>query len=265
MKELTDAEIKSVQIEILQAVHAYCQNHCINYSLAYGTLIGAIRHKGFIPWDDDIDIMMLRDDYDKLVEGFNKENGRYRICTYKNTKGYPFPFAKVEDTKTIKSEVGFSSIGMAIDVFPVDNAPDNEDERKRFAKKSKRLWLLNQFKSRSWILNGSRSLINSIVVILIKLPLSLVSYSILNSICEKHSQSYNTKDSNWCMFALDCPLWAKSDFKDYIDVDFEGYQFKSIKAYDSNLRTIYGNYMELPPIEQQVTHHEFIAYWKDQL
>ena len=97
MRELTLQEHKDVQLEILQKVHDFCEANNIRYSLVYGTLIGAIRHQGYIPWDDDIDIYMLREDYDKLIASFNKDinNKLFRMRSLETHANYLLPFSKV--------------------------------------------------------------------------------------------------------------------------------------------------------------------------
>ncbi len=99
MKELLSDELKRIQLDILRNVHKFCLEHNINYSLAYGTLLGAVRHKGFIPWDDDIDIMMLRNDYDRFIKEY-PESDEYGLCCFEKDTNYPYSFAKVQDKKT---------------------------------------------------------------------------------------------------------------------------------------------------------------------
>ena len=100
MREIKFEELKNLQLDILLSVHDFCMKNGIEYSLAAGTLIGAIRHKGYIPWDDDIDISMPRPDYDKFICTFNQPNNYYQVIAMSNDREYGFPFAKVHDTRT---------------------------------------------------------------------------------------------------------------------------------------------------------------------
>ena len=130
MKQMTTDEIKKVQLDILIYVDKICKDNNIKYSLAYGTLIGAIRHKGFIPWDDDIDIVLKRSEYERLLEVLYKDdNSKYMIFSMKD-EGYFYPYAKVGDLDTIIREKNWPDIqnlGVNIDVFPVDYVPEGKE------------------------------------------------------------------------------------------------------------------------------------------
>ena len=100
MHELTLEELKKTELDIAIYIDTFCRKNNIEYSLIGGSLLGAVRHKGFIPWDDDIDLNMTRDNYEHFIELFSKENGRYRLVTYKTNPQYKYLFAKVVDTQT---------------------------------------------------------------------------------------------------------------------------------------------------------------------
>jgi len=126
MQKLSHREIQLYLLDILKAVDSFCRNTGIRYSMAYGTLLGAVRHKGFIPWDDDIDLLMPRPDYERFVSTFGKAPGsRYRcLCHEEGVKGDRFVhfFSKVEDVKT-KSLQGRGyeyDFGLNIDIFPIN-------------------------------------------------------------------------------------------------------------------------------------------------
>ena len=128
MRELTLDEIKKLQLDILDVVAEFCDKNGINYWLNCGTLIGAIRHKGYIPWDDDIDLGMLRPDYDKFMRLFNLEQQRYKAYSVENNKKFCYPFMKVVDTKTLLYEVyeGSNETFVNVDIFVYDNVVDDE-------------------------------------------------------------------------------------------------------------------------------------------
>ena len=144
MKQLTLQEIQAQSLEILQTVHDFCLAHDIRYSLAYGTLIGAIRHKGFIPWDDDIDIIMPRPDYDRFCRTFRAPG---LGLLWEEDKNYYLSFCRVFDTEKTwcrsllpvgKDYKG----GVWIDVFPADGVSDNFDEFSANIRQYKRTWML---------------------------------------------------------------------------------------------------------------------------
>jgi len=108
MIELDIEALKKVELDILSFIHDFCEKNDIKYSLCGGTLLGAVRHKGFIPWDDDIDIFMLRDQYEKFISLMeNNDDDTFKLITYKNSKNYNLLFAKVVDKRTILIEDPF--------------------------------------------------------------------------------------------------------------------------------------------------------------
>lgn len=140
MKQITQEELKNIQVNILDRVKAFCDANEIEYFLFAGTLLGAVRHKGYIPWDDDIDICMRRKDYDRFFEVFNTDRkDGLRAIDYKNEKGYYLASGKVIDDRTIMQETtNFDKkIGVYIDVFPLDDLPENVKELRRLDRKIK--------------------------------------------------------------------------------------------------------------------------------
>lgn len=141
--ELTLEEHKQVQLDILKFVDAFCEKEGLRYYLSDGTLLGAIRHHGYIPWDDDIDIQMPRPDLFKLIETFNKKcgNGRYRLIDPQEAIAQHY-MVKIIDTETVKIEPylnyrhGF--LGVDIDVFAMDGCPEDEAEFRRWGKEIRR-------------------------------------------------------------------------------------------------------------------------------
>ena len=122
MNKLDTDTVKEIQMDILSSVDTFCKENNIRYFISGGTLIGAVRHKGYIPWDDDIDIMMLRKDYNKFVHDFGTK-GKYCVLAPELNMHFPFPFAKVEDTSTVLIENMATpwEMGINIDVFPWEN------------------------------------------------------------------------------------------------------------------------------------------------
>ena len=129
MRKITLDESKRIQLDILQSIHDFCIANNLKYSICGGTLIGAVRHKGFIPWDDDIDIFMLREDYNKFIHDYKDLSGIYILHSLENDESYSYPYAKVEDVRTyIEEDVTAGNIGIAVDVFPVDNCMNDREE-----------------------------------------------------------------------------------------------------------------------------------------
>ena len=133
MKKITVEELKKFQLEILGVVADFCEKNNIKYWIDSGTLLGAIRHKGYIPWDDDIDVGMLREDYNKFSKIFNEKNNRYKFVCIENTPDLFVPHGKVCDTTTElyePDETGHKT-SINIDIFVYDNAPDDDKQVKK--------------------------------------------------------------------------------------------------------------------------------------
>src|SRR5690625_114441 len=151
MKALDLEEIKQIQLSILRRVAFFCKQHDIAYFLCGGTLLGAVRHKGFIPWDDDIDIMMPRPSYEKFLKEFKYEH--LSLYHYKKTKNYGYPFIKIGEDRTVLRETFIKKnidMGVFIDVFPIDGFPKKEKDIQNHVKRLRNykafiLWKIFRF------------------------------------------------------------------------------------------------------------------------
>ena len=264
MKEMTLAEIRQVQLSILDKVHAFCEENGITYYLAAGTLLGAIRHGGYIPWDDDIDLYVLRRDYDRLETIFNS-NPPDNLCllSLDTEKKYTYPFIKIEDVTTVLTENNNSfQCGVNIDVFPIDGVPDEEQELKTFYKKLGFYELLDGLKSSRVV--KKRGILKNTILIIGKVFTPFVSLRTLSKrrhqfIRDTQYTSKNVGELSTFAFKIRFP---RALFMETTDVLFEGKYYKAPKDWDLFLKLKFGDYMQLPPIEQRITHHSFKAYWK---
>ena len=149
MQQITDIkELRSLQMGILDDVDRFCNTHHLRYSLSSGTLIGAVRHGGYIPWDDDIDIYMPREDYERFLASYADQEGRYRVLDPNKESHYYYTFAKVVDQRTrmVEKETKGYEIGVYIDVFPVDYVTDDMKRRQRVFKWKKLLYKIRRCK-----------------------------------------------------------------------------------------------------------------------
>ena len=130
MKKINDKEYKKILTELLEFFNKICEENNINYTLTGGSLLGAIRHKGIIPWDDDIDVAVLPSEYDKLIKAFEKNtNDKYCILTHDNNPSYYFPFIKLIDKRTVvkdKNEKNIDDYGIFLDIFKLYNTSNNK-------------------------------------------------------------------------------------------------------------------------------------------
>lgn len=261
MREINDTDLKHICLEILVQFDKLCKNFDLKYSLAYGTLLGAIRHNGFIPWDNDIDVIMPREDYEKLIS--LELDGDYKIVSYKNTKDYYYPFAKMINTKTYLRE-DFrieKNLGVYIDIFPIDNF-NFEKFNKIYKKNLRYLKFTTRYGFRfyenilkRWIKDLIRQNKNYLKSILYKFDKNVFSIT-------------DSKGNGTGCFC--CPMYGKKNFFSFdifaeglMDIKFENYIFKIINSYDKFLIKIYGDYMQLPPEDKRVAHHCFTAEWRE--
>ena len=272
MKEITESrELREIQLEILKYVDRFCKQHKIEYFLCAGTLIGAIRHKGYIPWDDDIDICMKREQYEAFFKAFNSfDNGEYKAVELCIDPNYYCTFGKVYNDKTSLREETESDfeIGVNIDIFPLDSLPQYSLMTKVDLLRIRVLQRIRSLKTIKPNMRRSRA-----KNLLLKVgSFILKPFSVKNLMMKeiKIATKYNSK-SDSPRYLLDCDMlrygltkiYKYSDFDKSAEAEFEGCNFPVPTGYDNALRCIYGDYMTLPPEEKRIAHHSFKAYWKD--
>lgn len=267
LEELSLDEQKSVLLSILVELDDFCNKYDINYSLGGGTLIGAVRHKGFIPWDDDIDILMLREDYERFLELYPKDNNEFKLLEMNSSTQYNYPYAKMVriDTVLIEDINDATPIGVYVDIFPIDNCADKYSDAVKFVKSFSFVRWLNI--SKSIKLNQKRSVWKNIALILGKVISLPISQRKIAKIISRKGQKYRKQSLKYVGELMIDPyrekeIWERAWFDKYILIEFEGKRFKSIESYDQLLKKTYGDYMQLPPANQRVTHHNHKCYWK---
>ena len=274
MQELTLQEIQSVSLDMMKDIHAFCVKNNIRYTLAYGSLIGAIRHKGFIPWDDDIDIWMPRPDYERFCKSYHSEVG-YKLLSPYRDDNY-FYFAKIYDDQRTQVEMQWlhrdGDIGVWIDVFPIDGIADDRNQfLEDYSKIHRVLWKINSIRSEYTTYRKSRGL--SSVRPTLRLFLKHLLYGGLQGLrkrftdlCSKYQFGSTIKCSSLCCveaFVRNNPeSFNTSDFQEYELADFETEKFYIAKGYDSILRSIFGDYMVMPPEDKRKTHQNKNHFYK---
>mgnify|MGYP004474525941 CR=1 FL=1 len=263
MKKIELDEQKKILVEILDYIHKICIKNNINYSLIGGSLIGAIRHQGIIPWDDDIDIILVHDEYMKLIEVLKNQQSQYKLL-YVDSKNYLYPFAKLIDTRTVLKEKKFTDIddyGVYVDIFEYNNFPNNNILGVIHYKK---MMFYKILMGRCSLIKNDGNLLKKAVGIFAK---QLGIKKIINKY-NKVNWQYNKKNcdrylSNWPAYGLKKEVQNKEWFNKYKIVKFENIEAMITEDYDNVLKTTFGDYMQLPPEEQRVTHHDTDVYWKE--
>lgn len=273
-RELTLKELQKEGLKILKEVHAFCEKNDIMYSVAYGTLIGTIRHQGFIPWDDDIDIIMYRADYDRFCDTFVSE--RYKLAARPSDDNCLLAFARVYDDKTTFSDAVApwycKEAGVFIDVFPIDFVTDNEEDFRQQHAIMLQYWkksvtaraALGRFrKDKPWIFN---------LKLMAKKLLYWGSTPAKKMIDMQIRMAFDSNQakptSHWSQLScldgyeyLNC-----SDFTNTSLFPFEDMEVRVMNGYHNVLTECFGDYMQLPPVEKRKGHCEGMTmfYWKRQ-
>ncbi len=275
MKELSLRDIQMGSLEILKKISEICVEQDLTYYLAYGTLIGAIRHKGFIPWDDDIDLWMPRDDYNRLIQYFmvNERNlFPFKLFSIYNNSDYPYEISRISDVRyklVVDNEKPYG-IGLFVDIYPLDGVGNSPKEftklKKRATKYSSLCFLSSRLKYEKGNTKGRFKQA-------IKLPAFVFSKLMgkehwINCL-ERMAQDCNYEDSSyigslvWGHDGIKA-IFPKSWFEDVSVVMFEGQAFNAPKYYHKVLKRLYGDYMSIPPKNKQVAHHNYIAYRREE-
>lgn len=268
MKELTISEIQQGSFILLDKLTTVLEKHGWHYYLAYGTLIGAVRHKGFIPWDDDIDIWMLRSDYESFLKYYldNAEEFRnYRLFHYSTNKRYPYPIMRFSDKKhTVKyKNVKDYGLGLFVDIYPLDEIiPTDMTYRKRINKERYAV---------ARAVGTSDSLVKSIARYLYRIPSLLLfschSRSELINDLDRNAQLFNGEgtgylaNTNWDYYEPNYYYFPQSFFiGDETKLLFNGKKFAVPCEYEKVLNVLYGDYMKLPPLDKQHPTHNYSVF-----
>ena len=262
MKKMTLDEIKQEELEILCWFDSYCREHNLRYSLAYGTLLGAVRHKGFIPWDDDVDVMMPREDYDRFIkECPQNETVPVFLLHPKTHARYPYPFIKLVSKRTflierrLKEPYRVPEMGIWIDIMPVDFVSSEADYLSVLSDCKLLGNMIWKRVPKHFIKRVTRPLWEPVVNMLRPSVRELLT-KIDNE--AKHGPSNNMGVSIWgegLKEIFPSSIWDKMEA-----YSFEGHFFKAVKA-DGYLTAMYGDYMQPPPEDERLTH-TFDAWWR---
>ena len=252
-------ELQKTMLEMLKLVDEICRENDIKYSLCSGTLLGAVRHKGFIPWDDDLDIRMTRNNYDKFIDVWNEKNPEgYSLQNKENTPNFPQSFTKIRKNDTtfiqFEWEKGAYNTGIFIDIFPLDRIPAGKLSKKLFYFRCYKYLIYTREKLHS----EEGMLIKTIVAVLMTLS------------SHNHRMKYRAKfvdklrsidaDNSLKCIGIEMPSMLKTEFlpdiaDEYVELEFEDGKFMCFKKWHEFLTAMFGDYMTLPPEEERHWQH----------
>lgn len=274
MQLISMQEVQQGSLVILKKIDEICKQLKLKYCLAYGTLIGAIRHKGFIPWDDDVDIMMPRKDYDILIQYFinhKEELKPFEVINPQVNNRCPYTISRISDSRyklDVDNEDDYG-IGLFVDVYPLDGVGNTVDEYKKLKNESSRYASMCFISTRQKV---KRENTKSSLKMLIKYPAFIVAKILGKNFFMNHLYKMAANCDYDNSKYIGCIIWASDDglrgifpkewFDEMIDVEFEGDTFKAPKEYDKVLSHGYGDYMKLPPEKDRIAHHYYDAYRK---
>ncbi len=258
--------VQLTQLEIAKEIRRVCEENDIRYFLACGTFLGAVRHQGFIPWDDDMDIGMVRSDYEKFCRIAPKKlKSEYCLQTWYTDPNYSLPFGKVVKRNTVylesKKTRRLQENGFYVDIFPYDFVPEDVGQRSAYAGELLNIYRVKLMKShyQPWMEEDR---------IVWKKRIGYLYYQLqsLFTSQEELAKNYDTLavsvlDSSLMVeqSALPKPYYFPSEiFTEFADYTFEGETFRGLKDYDTYLKVLYNDYMQLPPEDQRENRHQIV-------
>lgn len=273
MRKITQKEMRQIQLEMLAYIDKIAREHQIEYSLGGGSLLGAMRHKGFIPWDDDIDLMLERSNYERLMQVLaDSKNEDFKLLHH-STEQNLWPFAKLYHTKSFyvsKTDRIHPWTGLFIDIFPIDKLPNSQEERNAFFRKVRSAAENLKCSTFPNFASGSNHFF-ALARLILGLPRFILYHGKAKEMAEKADKvmsTFNGTDAKYRGYTdsryrlREC--FPAEIFDSYEDIAFECLMVRKIKDDKVYLNQLYGtSYMELPPENKRESHDYYTWYWKE--
>lgn len=253
--------VKAILLDIMTDLDRFCKENGLRYSLAYGSCIGAVRHQGFIPWDDDIDILMPRKDYLFLLKYYT--HPFYEIKSQEKDWRFPLQYAKLCDIRTTSVDQFGNVFPIAVDIFVLDGLSDSmtiANKRVRSIKRMTRIWSSQLF-TRHVGFKKEFGLKKNLLIAGSRLIHPFISEKKLVKRMLEFKQKYPIDESKYCASLTGwCTIYDSEKMLNYTETPFEDKRFFVFDDYDYHLKIIFGDYMTLPP-ENERYNHGSKAYW----
>ena len=254
--------LHTVLLILMDEIDRVCRMNKIEYTITGGSMLGAVRHNGFIPWDDDMDIALTRKNYEKLLENKDKFGENFFLQTYDTDSNYYYGYAKLLLNNTVTVEYGHENTkykkGIFIDIFPLDNVPSenkirNKQEKINYFIQKLLRKKMNISDNNNWGINQKiLSKLLSFIGLFVDGNRLVHKLNFNMRIAENENSTYIT---NLCgMYGYQKEMAQADWFLNYEEIKFENKKYMVIKEHDKYLTKLYGNYMELPPLEKRHTH-----------
>lgn len=273
-KAISIAETQKVSLNILKVITKICDKLSLRYFLIYGTLIGAVRHQGYIPWDDDTDIMIPRPDYDKLLAYLALHESELRPLAVFNRQTcaqYPYMISRISDSRyhiVMENEKDYG-LGIFIDIYPYDGLGNSFQEALKYGLKGDRMSSFCYQATRNhYAVETTTSGLRKVL----KLPMFLVAKLIGKNFFQNRLANLARKKGYDQSEYVGCVIWLsggqkdifkRSWFDDFSLVKFEDTEFRIPANYKEILEQVYGDYMKLPPKSERIGHHYYTVYKRD--
>ncbi len=274
-KEITLKEAQKIELDILIYLKDLCDENNLKYYLAYGTLLGAVRHKGFIPWDDDVDVFMPREDYYKLLQVMKeKPHQYYKMVSFEVNERFTAPLPKIIDTRTVLiqnySFVERVELGVYIDIFILDGLGSNYQDALSYYKYRHEIYKKWNRADMKMFPPCSDNRGKDILRWLRNCPYKIMGIAHYLGKIQKYGEQKSFYQNKYVSqtslpSCLSDPnnIWTQQQFGEGKELMFENVLFRCPKKYHDLLTKFYGDYMPLPPKEKQVGNHDYEAYWRE--